>query len=172
MAKKAILLLLSAFLSTPTFAQTDSGEWEVYGDWLVKRVSDDMAPVQHATLRTRLDQPDNTGPYRVADDNSFIGFTVFDGSVVSLFTTTQILGRGFWPDCDFDFSSYRIGDAKPRYISTIDNLGGCNRVALNGQTIRDFKSGQSAQVKVGYTKGIISLKGFSKAWSRALQLSN
>ena len=169
--KSALIVAFTCLLPFLAHAQTDKDGWEIYGDWLVKKTSDEMDPIQHSILRTRFHRSNNTGSYKQPEDNSFIGFSIYNARIVDLYTTTQVPGKGYWPSCDFDSGSYRIGQAKAKYISTVENPGSCDLVSINGHTIRDFKAGQDAQLKLNYSKGRISLIGFSAAWKRALQLS-
>lgn len=167
-ALTAILILNNAHAT-----QVRNDEWEQFGEWEVKPVHGEMDPYTSIIIRTKFNEiidPANP-PLSHKPEELVFGFKVFGGKLMSVYTMLNFGGRDYWPDCDYNSASFRVDNSKPHYISTIDNPGGCDRVAMNGKTVSMFKSGKSAKLKVYYRTGEISLNGFSAAYNRALQLS-
>ena len=154
-------------------AQASGSEWEQFGDWEVTPVHGDMDPYTKIIIRTKfnelIDPKKMLLSHRVED--LVFGFEIFNGRTMDIYTMVNFGGRNYWPTCDFNSASFRVDNSKPHYISTINNPGYCDSVAMNGKTVAMFKSGKAAKLKVNYRTGDISLIGFSSAYARALQLS-
>lgn len=155
-----------AVVGTPASAQRGGPEWETFGDWKVAKVSDEMDPVSHVVLRTTF-TPDAgevfSGPYD-------FGFRIFGRSLITLDVDLEMAGKNFWPHCDFESSSYSVDGSSPEFIATVDDPGNCDDVSMS--VINRFKAGSEARLKLRYTTGSISLKGFTAAWNRFRQLSH
>ena len=153
------VLLPSAVTAAPT-----GPAWETYGDWQVAAVNDDMDPVSHVVLRTVF-KPD---PTEVRQGDYYFGFRVFDGSLIIIDVDHALGGKNYWPSCTFDSSSYRIDKGPVGYLATVDGSGSCESVSIS--IVRRFQAGSVAKLRLNYTTGTVSLKGFSSAWRRSLQL--
>jgi len=166
----ATVLTLNNVLS----AQAADSEWERFGDWEVRPVHGDMDPYTKVIIRTKFNEyidPKKSPLFHRAEDLVF-GFSIFNGRSMNIYTMVNFGGDNYWPTCDFNLASFRVGNSKPHYISTIDSPGDCDSVAMNGKTVAMFKSSKTAELKVHYRTGDISLAGFSSAYARALQLSH
>ncbi len=158
-----VLLTLLGLSLCPSvsFAQNDA-DWETYGEWQVRAVQDDMSPSSQIVIRTTVENE--------SGDSFQYGFEVFGRSLVTQYVSYDFYAKNYWPHCDLDYSTYKIDEmGKPQYIATIDDGGSCDNVSL--RVIRQFQNGQTARIKLKYTTGTISLKGFSAAWRRLQALA-
>lgn len=159
----ALLLLASAY--------SRAGDWESFGDWRVKALHDDMDTVTQVAVRTDFkDTPKPGSPFAPKTDLT-IGFVIFGGRLVTLSPSVGFVGEMYWPSCDYDLSSVSVDGKKVVRLTTVDDPGSCNNVAKNGDALRQMMNGSAARMRVGYTDGTVSLKGFKEAWARALKLS-
>lgn len=160
----AILLLLAS-------AYSQAGEWEPFGDWKVRAVHDDMDTVTQVVVTTDFtDTPKPGSPFAPKTDLT-IGFIIFGGRLVILSPSVGFVGEMYWPSCDHDLSSVSVDGKKAIRLTPVEDPGSCNNVAKNGEAIRQMMNGKAARMRVGYTDGTVSLKGFKEAWARALKLS-
>lgn len=161
---------LAVFLLLAT-AYSQADDWESFGDWRVKVLHDDMDTVTQVAIRTDFqDTPKPGSPFGPKTDLS-IGFTIFGGRLVTLSPSVGFVGEMYWPSCDYDLSSVSVDGKKAVRLTPVDDPGSCNNVARNGEALRQMMSGKTARMRVGYTDGIVSLKGFKEAWAKALKLS-
>lgn len=161
---------LAVFLLLAT-AYSQADDWESFGDWRVKALHDDMDTVTQVAIRTDFqDTPKPESPFGPKTDLS-IGFTIFGGRLVTLSPSVGFVGEMYWPSCDYDLSSVSVDGKKAVRLTPVDDPGSCNNVAKNGEALRQMMSGKTARMRVGYTDGIVSLKGFKEAWAKALKLS-
>jgi len=146
--------------------------WEVYGDWYVKALHDEMDTVTHVRLFTEFTVIKKEPPYINIDlkDPNF-GFEVYGGTLVIPSPSMFLGGKGYWPFCENDLSSVSVDGAKAVRLAVIEHGGACASVAKNGAAISQFLRGKKAKMRIDIDDGTISLVGFSKAWSRAMQLS-
>ncbi|HAG77582.1 MAG: hypothetical protein CMK74_19635 [Pseudomonadales bacterium] len=145
--------------------------WEVYGDWYVKALHDEMDTVTRVRLFTPFDEIEDYPSYGVVNpkDQTF-GLEVFGGSFVTLSPSMYLGGKMYWPFCESDFSSVSVDGSKAVRMTPVENPGSCNSLEKNGVVIRKFITGSQAKVRMHYDDGMISLKGFGAAWDRAMQL--
>ena len=155
--------------ASSTYADPSSNEWETFGDWEVKAVHGEMDPYTNIMIRTKFNP--NIPSQFPQDRDLFFGFNIYSETTMIIYPTSNFGGSASWPECDNDSDTFIVSDSKPRYISTIDNPGGCNRVSI-AQTIKMFKSGHNAKLRLNHRVGQISLTGFSSAYARAQQLSH
>lgn len=156
------LIVVSLMLCTITLVQ--AGDWETFGDWKVKALHDEMDTVSQVTLLTNFIDDKRPADLR-------IGFNIFGGQLVTLSTSVGFLGDAYWPNCDFNLSSVSVDGKKAVRLTALDEAGECDRVAKNGEAMKQLKNGSAARVRLGYNNGKISLNGFKQAWARALELS-
>jgi hypothetical protein len=154
-----LCLVSGAGVAAPT-----GPEWETFGDWQVAAVHDEMDPVSHVILRTNF-TPEAT---ETRQGSYYFGFRVFGGTLVTLDVDRELGGKGYWPSCDYDTSSFRVDKGPVGYLATVDDPGSCDNVSTS--VVREFQAGSVAKLKLNYTTGNISLKGFSAAWRRSMQL--
>lgn len=160
------LLILFCVLGVATSTNAQSGpDWEQFGDWEVAAVHDDMSPVSQIVMRSTV-VPDEGESSR---QPFLYGFRIFGRSLVTQDVPYGVGGRNYWPHCDLDYSTYKIGNARPEYIASVDEPGSCDKVSLS--VIRKFRAASSAKVKIHYTTGTLSLAGFTAAWNRVQQLA-
>jgi hypothetical protein len=154
-----------------TSANSYADDWESFGDWRVKVFHDDMDTVTQIGVRTDFkDTPKPGSPFPPKTDLT-IGFTIFGGRLVTLSPSVGFLGDMYWPSCDYDLSSVSVDGNKAIPLTPVEDPGSCNKVAKNGEALRQMMSGNVARMRVGYTNGTVSLKGFKEAWKKALKLS-
>lgn len=145
--------------------------WEQFGDWYVKALHDDMDTVTQVRMFTTFQYTSSgSGSNFFLQKDFNLGFMLFGGEVVTLSPSAGFLGQGYWPYCDYDLSSVSVDEAKAVRLTTVDSPGSCNLVDKNGTAVMQLKKGKEARVRMGSMNGVISLDGFSKAWSRALNI--
>lgn len=146
--------------------------WENYGDWYVKALHDEMDTVAHVRLFTAFSKEDRyaSAGFEGTQGMSF-GFEIFGGKVVVLSPSLDFIGKNYWPFCDMDSATTSVDGGKAEDVATINVAGGCRNIALNGEAIRQFKTGSRAKLRLGSNQGSISLSGFADALNRAIELS-
>lgn len=152
--------------SSLTFAATGP-VWESFGDWQVSKISDAMDPVTKVLIRTKFEHTSRPA----SGDGYVIGFRVIGRSTMKLYTMVNLGVDEFWPECDFDNSSYSVDGSKAKYMAIVENPGDCDTVPMNGELIKKFKSGRTARLRIDGVDGDVSLNGFPAAWARAMKIA-
>ena len=92
-------------------------------------------------------------------------FRFFSENIV-VFEPQGLLGKGYWPYCDYDNSTYKIGDGAPEYVPMSTARGGSCGDRLDTSDEKFFqrmKGGGEMQLKIGTNRGKVNLSGFAEA---------
>jgi len=156
-------VLLPILLVAAAANQYDSSQWLQFDDWEVYVSKNELDPSPTVLIRTMttLDRTDRSGK---SIRRSF-GFQIF-GSSYYQFGAMGFEGKGYWPHCDFEFTSYAVDGQKASYFP-LDGGGGVCEHITSGAWLSRFKSGNSLRLRVNGNKASASLKGFTKAWNFA-----
>ncbi|WEK29608.1 MAG: hypothetical protein P0Y58_22350 [Candidatus Pseudomonas phytovorans] len=154
-----------------TSAYTHAGDWEVFGDWKVMALHGDMDTVTKVVVTIGFnDTPKLGSPFAPKNDLT-IGFIIYGERLVILSPSIGFVGEMYWSSRDYDLSSVSVDGKKAVRLTPVEDPGSCNNVAKNGEALRQMMNDTAARMRVGYTDGTASLKGFKAAWARALKLS-
>jgi hypothetical protein len=167
------LILIAPFSFTNSFAQQvvdekiktfDSGVSHikrVYQDWTTTKIVDELEPDFEILICTNFTK--NKSEYD--NGRSRLCFRFYSSKVI-IVEPQAMNGKGFWPHCDYDRITFKVDNAKPSTIPT-QQVGGSScgdNLDITNQTfINEWKSGKGAKLKIHYSRGIISLNGFSEA---------
>ena len=166
-----ILILIAVFSFTNSYAEQvvdekiqtfDSGVshiMRVYQDWTTTKIVDELEPNFQIITCTRFTED------KFDNGRSRLCFRFYSSKFIVV-EPQAMNGKGYWPHCDYDRITYKVDDGNPGTIPTIKARGGScgDNLDIEKRTfINELKNGKIAKLKIHYSRGAISLNGFSEA---------
>lgn len=153
-------------LNTPNKAPVEKSlkDEHVFGDWKVSIKIDDFEGEVKPMLSSDI--------YDVK--GSVIGrlnigyFAVFKKEFLLALISIHVNGLSeAWPDCDYEFTQYKIDDSESEYYPKTGYA--CPSLIFNEGMANKFKKGSVFRFSASGKTGIVSLAGFAKAWNYTLK---
>lgn len=149
----------ASFSASAEMVVKDSKE---FGNWKVQIAIDDFEGEVQPTLSSPILHVDG----QIIGHFSVSHFMELRGSARGLVSFSMEGLSNAWPDCDFEFTKYKVDDGDARYYPTSGHA--CPTLVFNERVVDEFKAGNKFRFSVKNRTGIVDLKGFTKAWNYAV----
>lgn len=151
-AQRNLVLLSAIVISSQVAFAPAQAEPERFGDWTVEKISDEMDPTSHVRIMTVMKAEGDSAPTEYD-----FGFDIFGGHIMSFSLDYALPGEKYWPGCDFDLSSYKIGKSAVKYFPREESGGDCDSIIPTRQFVTEWMAASTAKLKLYRTVGTISL---------------
>lgn len=132
-----------------------------YHDWTTTKIVDELEPKFQIITCTKYKAE------KFDNGRSRFCLRFYSKNIAIVEPQALMSGKGYWPHCDFDRITYKVDSNKPSTIPTQKIRGGSCGEYLdlsNRAFFNEFRNGDNAKLKIHYSRGAISLKGFSDAF--------
>ena len=158
MLKMKLILLFFCF-SPLALAEAIWGPTLEFGDWEAVVITDDFENEKRPIMTGNVFEEDGSEKLGRFTISRFKQLSTGIHAEVSIYIS---FFSGAWPECDYEQTKYKIDEGKSLQFPKIGHT--CETLILNPQLIKEMKKGNVLKIKVKNQVGIISLKGFTKAW--------
>jgi hypothetical protein len=169
--KFVFIFLLFSFFSFFSYADTASSEEKKFNEWTVYANKDDFEGDVDANLHSQVFNVKGEKIGDVSIRISHLSISTFEKRKINyaIFSPSIPHLSGVFPDCNYDYTKYKIDSAESTYFPTYSSSGVCTTLGINEQFAGELSKGEILKISTyNGTTGVIKLKGFEKAWGFAL----